>query len=792
MFTRMKARRGCGSRFLAVAFFLVALGLRAQAAPAAEVRVDASVALADVHPTVFGNSLIWGGDAMGYSKWVSDEREYDEAKRTWNHYLPYVSEMGPTVLRYPGGLESNNFDWKQGIGPIRDRNPNYDGPGIPQTFGTDEFLQYCEEIGAGAILVVNVSVAGRIPGSVQNAADWVEYCNAPNDGSNPGGGVDWASVRSSNGHREPYGVRYWELGNEETYPGWQDYAARVKAYNSAMKAIDPGIQVGIIRSGTGLDATYQTADWLAYHDLMLKNAGEAFDFWIQHEHIPSADGLVNGFSLVLDGASVSASFSVEQEGTYTFRIPTQSVCKNLICPRLLLFVDGVLRGDWFVPSWLNSFESQAFNLSRGSHEIRIEADALTTGSALMICQQVTLKPQGSTTGWLVDLKDSLEFYHTLLSAWKVPETVFLTGQPYTGGKPVFYTEVNTAYREVRNPPYFSKACAVRETLSTALMYNVFLRNGVQLANYWMLFDDKDGIGVLEGVSHDGEAQEQARPDPHKRPAFHLLSLYRWNVLEQVVSAEVEDSPRFQAGYQTGLAVGYARQSHDLDHLQVLASRSRSGEQVSVIVINSDPEEDLEVPVSVDGFVAKPEVRILTLTGALPGSNNEPENCPAGDCVRTVETNGYFAGSPFLHTFPKHSITALRFYRTGSDQQPPPAPAGLRGSAGDGKVLLEWNAAAASDLAGYRIYRSRCPEGPFRHCLTPVPVAGTSYVDPTADNGVSYTYAVKAVDRSGNESGFSQKIRLTPLAGKGEPQPPPAVVPGADLTAPSPPLLLKAD
>lgn len=201
---------------LAGTWLLLDLGTIPRSAAGAEIRVDASAALGDVHPTVFGNSLIWGGDAMGYSKWVSGEREYEEAKRIWNYYLPFVSEMAPTVLRYPGGLEANNFDWKQGIGPILDRDPDYDGEGMPQTFGTDEFLLYCEEIGAQAIFVVNVSVGGRIPGNVQDAADWVEYCNALNDGSNPGGGIDWAAVRAANGHKAPYGVRFWELGNEET------------------------------------------------------------------------------------------------------------------------------------------------------------------------------------------------------------------------------------------------------------------------------------------------------------------------------------------------------------------------------------------------------------------------------------------------------------------------------------------------------------------------------------------------------------------------------------------------
>ena len=88
------------------------------AAFGAEIRILADERLVEASPGAFGNSVILGGEVMGFNRWVSDERDYVEAKATWNYYLPYLSEMGPTVLRYPGGLTANNFDWKQGIGPI--------------------------------------------------------------------------------------------------------------------------------------------------------------------------------------------------------------------------------------------------------------------------------------------------------------------------------------------------------------------------------------------------------------------------------------------------------------------------------------------------------------------------------------------------------------------------------------------------------------------------------------------------------------------------------------------------
>ena len=53
-----------------------------------------------------------------------------------------------------------------------------------------------------------VWVYGMGQGSAADAADLIEYLNAPADGevTNPNGGVDWAEVRAANGHSEPYGV----------------------------------------------------------------------------------------------------------------------------------------------------------------------------------------------------------------------------------------------------------------------------------------------------------------------------------------------------------------------------------------------------------------------------------------------------------------------------------------------------------------------------------------------------------------------------------------------------------
>jgi hypothetical protein len=85
-----------------------------------------------------------------------------------------------------------------------------------------------------------------------------------------------------------------------------------------------------------------------------------------------------------------------------------------------------------------------------------------------------------------------------------------------------------------------------------------------------------------------------------------------------------------------------------------------------------------------------------------------------------------------------------------DRFAPPVPRGLVALAEEGRVRLVWEASAAPDLAGYRVYR----RGPDTQELVPVtadPVTATEYADRDLTPGATYTYRVTAVDRLGNES-----------------------------------------
>lgn len=97
--------------------------------------------------------------------------------------------------------------------------------------------------------------------------------------------------------------------------------------------------------------------------------------------------------------------------------------------------------------------------------------------------------------------------------------------------------------------------------------------------------------------------------------------------------------------------------------------------------------------------------------------------------------------------------------TPQDTFPPSVPTDLRGASDAGRVILEWTAATAADLAGYHVLRSDGPDGVLR-LLTQDLVTSTGYVDTTVRAGIEYVYAVVAVDTAGNRSEASAPARVT--------------------------------
>ncbi len=125
--------------------------------------------------------------------------------------LSLLKELDAPIYRWPGGNFVSGYEWRDGIGD-RDRRPPRRNPawtGVEHNdFGTDEFIDFCREIGTEPAIAVNTGF-----GDPHSAAEWVAYCNSGSDTYSGG-------LRAANGNAIPYGVEYWCVGNE-MFGTWQ-------------------------------------------------------------------------------------------------------------------------------------------------------------------------------------------------------------------------------------------------------------------------------------------------------------------------------------------------------------------------------------------------------------------------------------------------------------------------------------------------------------------------------------------------------------------------------------------
>ena len=145
-------------------------------------------------------SCIYGG------LWVGPQSNIPNTDGYRNDVLKALIDLKVPVLRWPGGCFADEYHWMDGIGP-RDKRPkmqnnNWGGTIENNSFGTHEFLNLCEKIGAEPYISGNVG-----SGSVEELAKWVEYMTS--DGDTP-----MANLRRKNGREKSWNVKYLGVGNE--------------------------------------------------------------------------------------------------------------------------------------------------------------------------------------------------------------------------------------------------------------------------------------------------------------------------------------------------------------------------------------------------------------------------------------------------------------------------------------------------------------------------------------------------------------------------------------------------
>src|SRR5438128_7102695 len=215
--------------------------LRAQSGDSRlEVLVDEPIGT--IAPEIYGHFVEHLGGVVYDGVWVGEGSKIANVDGIRKALVDELRKIKPAVIRWPGGCFADSYDWRDGIGapanrPRRtdfwaDSRPSLnraatDGPQRfdPNRFGTNEFIRFCALAGAAPYIAANVR---SLP--AKDFYQWVEYCNAP------AGATTMSDLRAAGGDREPFGVRYWGVGNEPWGCGGnftpEEYATEFRRYTA--------------------------------------------------------------------------------------------------------------------------------------------------------------------------------------------------------------------------------------------------------------------------------------------------------------------------------------------------------------------------------------------------------------------------------------------------------------------------------------------------------------------------------------------------------------------------------
>ena len=203
------------------------------AADVVALSVDPSQGGARIDRNLFGQFMEHLGRGVYEGVWVGPDSKVPNTRGIRNDVVAALRALKVPNVRWPGGCFADEYHWRKGIGPARPAtlNPTWGGVVEPNAFGTHEFMDFLDQIGAEAYLSINVG-----SGTPQEAAEWLEYLTAAQP-------TTLAQERAANGHGAPYKVAYLGLGNESWDCGGnmtpERYLDQLKAYARFVRNFNP-------------------------------------------------------------------------------------------------------------------------------------------------------------------------------------------------------------------------------------------------------------------------------------------------------------------------------------------------------------------------------------------------------------------------------------------------------------------------------------------------------------------------------------------------------------------------
>ncbi len=262
----------------------------------ATIKIDVDRTVGEIDPKIYGvfmEPIHFNGARLGLPDTVDFNtlygNLYDPSSPLANRdgfrrdYIDAMKELKITNMRWPGGNFLMGYNWQDGIGPKDERpvriNAAWGGLETNQV-GTDEWIALNKAIGSENVIAVNLGL-----GTIDDARYWVEYCNYP-------GGTYYSDLRAKYGHKEPFKVKIWDLGNEvDGYP-WElgyknaeDYVKIGREAAKAMRSADGSIE--LVACGS---SWYEpTGIWVDWNRQVLMGLGDLIKYISIHRYWERSD-----------------------------------------------------------------------------------------------------------------------------------------------------------------------------------------------------------------------------------------------------------------------------------------------------------------------------------------------------------------------------------------------------------------------------------------------------------------------------------------------------------------------
>jgi len=227
--------------------------------------INFDVVKGKINKNVYGHFAEHLGRCIYDGFWVEKDSEIPNIDGIRKDVVEALKKIKIPVLRWPGGCFADEYHWKDGIGPYESRpkmiNVHWGGVTENNHFGTHEFFELCDLLNAEPYICGNVG-----SGTVQEMREWIEYMTF--DGESP-----MANLRSANGRKEPWKLKYFGVGNESWGCGGnmrpEYYVDLYRRYSTYVRNFS-GNRIFKIASGPNVD----DYNWT---EVLMREAGRLMD-----------------------------------------------------------------------------------------------------------------------------------------------------------------------------------------------------------------------------------------------------------------------------------------------------------------------------------------------------------------------------------------------------------------------------------------------------------------------------------------------------------------------------------